>query len=674
MPQNVNRIHFTHQQKDQDIALDSPGNVQETIHHIHQGQRTLSIAIEQWQAGKLAEAERLFSQLISAQPHAVDAYINLGRLKQQQGNTQEALKIYIEATRHCPQSAIAHKALGDTFFILRKFDFAIQAYVKALKIEPDFPEVHNNLGTALKSKEQYSVAIKAYEQAIKCKPDYIAAYCNLADVYHNQGLWRKALECLNAGLQIEPYSALLKLSYCMSQLPGIYAHEAEIPERRNAYAESLTDLLRHVKASSPAENAELAAEIGKTTPFYLAYQGLNDKDLQADYGTLLVELAKSQYPQWSQYLPKRKLAEGERIRIGFLSGCFRNHSVWKIPLRGWLQTLDRNQFEIFGYCTDTRHDQATRTAAELCDHFAQSPRSLEQWCETIIHDQLHVLVYPELSMEHINTKLACLRLAPIQLTSVGHPITSGLPTIDYYVSSDLMESESGDDHYTESLVRLPNLAIYYTLSEVEPKVYQRGDLGLEQDDVVFWCCQSLYKYLPQHDDVFPRIAQMLSHSKFIFIRAPQSEHITEIFRQRLDTAFKQYGLDFRDFCRILPRLSIPEFAGATAIADIFLDSIGWSGCNTIMESTRFNLPIVTWPSELMRSRHALAILTRMNIHETVAASKDDYIQIAVRLGQDPSYRQAIANKIAEHKHKLYGDRESIEALQQFLIQTVKGNQ
>lgn len=623
-----------------------------------------------WQMGQQEQARLLLEKAILNEPASAQAYYNLGFIKQQQGLFQQALGAYLQSTEWEPQFALGYKSVGDIFTTLGKLDLAIKYYIKALNLSPDLYEAHNNLGAALKSQAKLNIAAKAFEQAIKCKQDFIAPYFNLADIYHQQGLWQKSLEYLQEALKLQPDSGLLKFSYCMGQLPGIYVDTKEISARRTAYSESLQHLLKDVCSLDSESKAKLASEIGKATPFYLAYQGLNDRFLQQDYGRLLVELSKSKYPQWSQPISPRKRDRNQRIRIGFVSGFFHNHSVWKMPTRGWLKNLDRTKFEIFGYYTQTKQDRSTAEAKSLCDRFIETPRSLEEWSEIISQDRLDILIFPELSMDRITTQLACLRLAPVQATSWGHPITSGLSTIDYYLSSDLMESEEAEKHYTESLVRLPNLSIHYQLSEVQPQAISRKELKLTQSDVVFWCCQSLYKYLPQHDDVFPRIAQQLSSSKFIFIRAPQSEAITKIFEQRLDRVFRQYKLNFTDFCLILPRLSSAEFAGITAIANIFLDSIGWSGCNTVMESTRFDLPIVTLPGELMRSRHALAILKMMGIEQIIASSKEEYIEMAVHLGKDPDYCQEISQQIAANKHRLYEDRQAIAALQEFLLEVV----
>ncbi|MFB2980228.1 glycosyl transferase family 2, partial [Microseira sp. BLCC-F43] len=406
-------------------------------------------------------------------------------------------------------------------------------------------------------------------------------------------------------------------------------------------------------------------------PFYLGYQALDDRPLQQIYGSMICQLMWSRYPQGCLPIELPKLAANEKIRVGFVSRFFSKHSIWKIPYRGWVENLDRSEFELFGYHTGSKRDGETTKAAKAFDKFTQGPLLLEQWCEVIRQDKLHILIFAELMMDSITVQLGCLRLAPIQIgSSLGHYVTSGLPTIDYFLSSDLMEPENGQDHYTEKLVRLPNLAFHYTPVEIQPKAITKKDIGIQDDEIMFWCCQSLFKYLPQHDDIFPRIAQELAAAKFVFL-GNVSERVTEVFRQRLSRAFEQFGLNYQNHCIFLPHSwDSQSFAGTTAIADVFLDSIGCSGGNTSIEAIGYNLPVVTLAGELMRGRVTMAFLKMMGISETIAQSKEEYVQMAVRLGQDAQYRQHISQQIAQKKHQLYGDLKPVRALEDFILKLV----
>jgi protein O-GlcNAc transferase len=261
----------------------------------------------------------------------------------------------------------------------------------------------------------------------------------------------------------------------------------------------------------------------------------------------------------------------------------------------------------------------------------------------------------------------------VQCNSWGHPDTSGFPTLDYYLSSELMEPADGQDHYTERLIRLPNLSVYYEPIDTPEIVVDRQSFGLRSAATVYWCGQSLYKYLPQFDEVFARIAREAGDCQFAFIQYARGAYVNDLFRARLSHAFSAMGLNSEDHCVFLPRLQEHEFVAIAGLCDVFLDSINWSGCNSTLESLRHDLPIVTIAGSHMRSRHSAAILRMMGVTETIAETVNDYVSTAIRLAKDPSWRMAVKRRIAENKHKLYRDEACISALETFLSDTVRYN-
>jgi predicted O-linked N-acetylglucosamine transferase (SPINDLY family) len=408
--------------------------------------------------------------------------------------------------------------------------------------------------------------------------------------------------------------------------------------------------------------------IGAHQPFYLPYQGRNDRELQSRYGSAVCHVLRSRFA--APALPPPPAA-GEPIRVGIVSGFFRQHSNWKIPIKGWLKMLNRDRFRLFGYHTGAERDGETDIAALLCARFVQGPLSLEAWREAIGADAPHALIFPEIAMDKVSAQLAAQRLAAVQCTSWGHPVTSGFPTIDYFLTSDLMEPDNAEAFYSEKLVRLPNLSVYYEPVDLAPAKLDRAALGLREDAVVFWCAQSLPKYLPQYDEVFARIAANVASCQFAFIEFAGGEGVTALFKARLDRAFRAMGLSARDHCVFLPRLAPDRFAAAIGECDIVLDSIGWSGCNSILESLAHDLPIVTLKGEMMRGRHASAILQMMGIGETTARSVDELVSIASRLGRDAALRGEASSRIAANKHRLYRDLTCIEALEALLDEAVR---
>ena len=201
---------------------------------------------------------------------------------------------------------------------------------------------------------------------------------------------------------------------------------------------------------------------------------------------------------------------------------------------------------------------------------------------------------------------------------------------------------------------------------VEPEPLTRAELGLRAGATVFWCCQVLFKYLPQFDAVFPRIARRRGTASSCSRRRSRAATSTDLFGERLERAFAAVGLDYRHYCVILPRSPARAVLGAIACCDVFLDSIGWSGCNSTLESLTADLPIVTVRGPLMRSRHSAAILEMMGVTETIASGVDDYVATAARLAREPALRTAMSRRIGANKHRLYRDRHSITALEDFL--------
>jgi predicted O-linked N-acetylglucosamine transferase (SPINDLY family) len=233
-----------------------------------------------------------------------------------------------------------------------------------------------------------------------------------------------------------------------------------------------------------------------------------------------------------------------------------------------------------------------------------------------------------------------------------------------------MELPDADHYYTEQLIRLPKLSISYTPVSMQPLQSNRSDYGLRENSILYLCCQSLFKYLPQYDEVFPRIAQGVRDCQFVFI-SNKSTLVTEQFHKRIEKAFSRFNLDIQDYAIFLPRLDARRYYTLNCLSDIFLDSIGWTGCNSTFEAIACNLPVVTLQGELMRARHSAAILHMMELTETIAKTLNEYIEISKRLGRDSAWRKTISEKVIAKKHLLYDDKECITVLEHFFEKAVK---
>jgi protein O-GlcNAc transferase len=621
--------------------------------------------------GQLDDAITCYQNALKLNPNLPDAYYNLGNVLKDKGQLDDAITCYQNALKLNPNFVDAYYNLGIVLQLKGQFDDAITCYQNALKLNPNFVDAYYNLGIVLQLKGQFDDAITCYQTTLKLNSYFVDAYYYLANILQGQGRQDKALAAYDMALFCKPDYIYAHLARCISHLPIIYTDRSSIQVSRKRYHDELIKLRNTIFRKFSKDIDITARAIGTMQPFYLAYQGFNDRELQQLYGDLVCQIMASRYPQFAERSAMPTLSSEEPLRVGVVSGFFYRHSNWKIPIKGWVENLDRKRFSLYGYYTWVKKDKETEIARQSFSRFVEDIYSIKDLCKIIREDNLHVLIYPEIGMDSRTAQLAALRLAPIQCSSWGHPDTSGFPTIDYFLSSDLMEPPEADDHYTEQLIRLPNLSIYYTPLDVPSVAVNRDTFGLRPKSILYLCCQSLFKYLPQYDEVYPHIAQQVGDCQFLFISHLTSNWITEQLRSRINQAFNDFNLQADDYVVFLPVLDPGKYHAINHLADVYLDSIGWSGCNSTFEALACNLPVVTLPGGLMRGRHSLAILTMMGLTETIATTLDEYVALAVKLGQNLEWRQYISDKISKNKHLAYRDKACITALQDFLEGVVK---
>ena len=647
------------------------------------------------------EALGSFDAALKQKSKFAEAHNNRGAVLAALGRREEALDCYRKALALKSDYAEAHYNRGSLLRVLGRYDEALKSLDRALALRPNYVKAHNNRGAVLEGLNRLPEALACYDRALELAPNFTESRKNRGRVLIGLDRSDEAIENFTAALRLDPNNAeiwyergrhLLDLSRndeaaadlaqalklkpdhaearfaaCFAEMPVVYTHESQIARRRAAYEQKLRALSDDIE--SGRMRGDLIKAIGARHPFLLAYQGGNDRDLQKIYGEMVDRIVSRYYPPAPLPPPP---APGEPIRVGIVSGFFFRHSNWKIPIKGWLSQLDRSRFRVTGYHLGVMHDEQSEVAAGMCDRFVHRTLDTDDWRREILGDAPHVLIYPGLLMDTSSLQLAAQRLAPVQCNSWGHPETSGLPTLDYFLSSDLMEPPDADAYYTEKLVRLPNLSIYYEPVENEPVSVTREELGFRPDATIFWSAQSLYKYLPQYDEVFARIALAVGDCQFVFLRHFGAPRVTSIVRARLEHAFAAVGLRADDHCVFLDRMSQSKFVAAAGLSDMFLDSVGWSGCNSALESLARALPVVTLEGPTMRGRHCAAILRMLGVTDTIAKTVDDYVAIAVRLATDPQAREAISSRMAENKQRLYRDRAPVTALENFLETAVRG--
>lgn len=573
----------------------------------------------------------------------------------------EALAVLSELSGRAQQSQIFR---GDAHYFDEQYGLAVERYTAALEAGPVTSRVHSRLAISLARLHRYQDAIGACRRGLSRSPDDPVLLFLWSELLQSDGRTGESQRVATEARERFPANARLGVRALLT-LPLVYETSEEIVRYREAYAAGLATLTQQLHDGSLKASDSLP---GTGSSFYLAYQGRDDKALQMSFGRLVHRVAADTYPQWSRPIATAAPAPGAKIRVGYVSANLYRHTVAKLFL-GWLKAHDKDRFEVHAYHLGTRIDPMTHQYARAADRFRHLQGPFEHICRRIAEDQLHVLVYLDIGMDEITTRLASLFLAPVQCAAWGHPVTTGLPTLDYFISSELMEPANADEHYSERLIRLPGIGVNVPQAHVEENDRVRADFGLRENDVVYLSPQSSFKYLPQHDQLFPRIAARVPNSKFVFLSSG-SDNVTNILKGRLLRAFDSHGLDGHVFVVFLPGQGHRDYLGLNGIADVFLDQPGWSGGMTTIEALGCHLPVVTWPGQFMRGRHSCAFLRKMGLEETIASDLDNFVDIAARLGNDAAWRQQLSREIAGRKHLLFNDSSCVAALEGFYSDAV----
>ena len=543
-----------------------------------------------------------------------------------------------------------------------RYEEAIEKYQKFLEIQTGDAELYFNLSECFRYLHRIEEAIHTLQEGIRCYQTNAKLHFYLIQRLQESGKIQEAISAAETASNILQNEYVFKILNNLI-VPIVYNTAEEISFHRQRFVQGLENLIQQTSLETPKEKTNALRGISCVTNFYLVYQAHNDRDLQRQYGNLLHQITAANYPKWVEPLSLPPLQENQKIRVGYISAYLHAYSgtYW---LLGWLRHCNRQNFEIYCYYTGNDPDIITQQFQQYSDVFHHIPGNLEAVSQQILDDRLHILVFPEIGMDAPTIPIASLRLAPVQCTAWGHPVTSGLPTIDYYLSSELMEPENAQEHYTETLIRLPNLAIAYPKPDIPALTKTRSDFALRDDAVVYLCCQAPFKYLPQHDFIFTEIARHVPQAQFVFIRADN-------LKPRLLKAFAAAGLKCEDYCVFLPFQARFDYLMLNLLCDVYLDSFGFSGGNTTLDAIACNLPIVTCPGEFMRGRLSYAMLTRLGLSETIAQDEAEYIDIAVRLGLEPVWRDRIVQYTAEHHDCLYNDTTCVAVLEEFYQRVVQ---
>lgn len=639
-------------------AADAYGSALALNPHYAEAHNNLGVLLSD--EGRLDAAVASYQKALAANPALAEAHLNLGNALVRLGKRQDAVISYRNALSRRPDYVQAHFNLGNVLKELDQLEEARTSYSEALARAPGHAEAHNGLGAVLHSQGKLAEAMACYRRAISLAPDLAEAHLNLGAVLHDQSRHEEATESDRQALRLRPGLAEARWSLAMSTIPAVYGYGVSPSACRAKFELALAELESWFQGEPVADGYRC---VGRQLPFNLAYQEQNNRPLLSRYGGLCSRLMA----EWlrGQDIPLAARQPAGPLEVGIASSHFSNHSVWHAIVKGWLQQLDKRRFHLHLFHLGTAQDAETDYARRHAATFTDRAGSLTRWVQAIRAKPLDVLLYPEVGMDAMTLRLASLRLAPVQACSWGHPETTGLPSIDYYLSAEDFEPEDAEAHYSERLVRLPGLGCYYAPAPTQPVSPDCGALGIRPGVPLLVCPGIPFKYAPEHDRLLVEIARALGKCQFIFF-TPRPGELGALLRERLNMVFRQAGLKPEDFLLTVPWQDKPAFYGLMQRADVYLDTIGFSGFNTAMQAAECGLPMVTRAGRFMRGRFAAAILNRMDLRELVAGNEQEYVALAVRLAADSAYRERVREQIQKSRSVLFGNPAPIAALERFL--------
>lgn len=600
--------------------------------------------------GQLSRAADCLQQAVALQPSYLEAWFNLAQVWRQLEQLQAARQCYQQVLLINPDLPEVHDQLAHIWLALGQPHEAQNSFQNALALNPNLVQAANNLGNLYKLQGQVALARTQYSHCMQIQPDFMPAYLNLAALEQEQADTPSALHWLSLARQHHASDALrlLQATLLSPIMPGLAAMD-------HAYAE-LQTALNQLEADSPLNIVDPLLELPMPLGFYLAYHHHSNQNL-------LVQISRIASHFLPQDYPRPNPTRGHKIRVGFVSRFFCNHSVahYFAPL---LLSLPPETFEVILYAAPNgRQDELTERLKAHTAAWIPLPFDLAQSRQLIAASAPEILIYTDIGTEPFTWLLAHTRLAPVQAAMLGHPITTGIATIDYYLSSAELETPESQAHYSEQLIPLPGLPASYPFPELPNTTKSRSELGLSNAHHLYLCPATLFKIHPDFDRAVADILNQDEQAQVVMFQdrlVPYHPGLQQRFKTTLNGQHKRV--------EFLPWASRDDYFSYLQVADVVLDTFYFGGGNTAFLTMAVGAPTVTWPSSWARGRTYAALYQRLNLPELITADPYTYAAQAVAIATQPALKRELQNRIHQGKSSLYQEPTAIQAFQDWLQQ------
>ena len=586
--------------------------------HFHLGLVCLSL-------GQHESSAICFQNVLHFRPQSPDAYNQLGNSKADLGDLAAAKACYEMAISLRPDYFDAYNNLGVVLLAQGSATEAIKAFRFALSRDPKFAEAHNNLGNALKRIGKIEDAIESYGMAARCNPKFAGASYNMGVALYERGLLSKAHASLVKATTISPgYADAHNQAGIVLLSMGMVEESAECVRR------ALSVNPRHAIACSNScaiTQYQPDVEPGAKFSVHRGYANTFEEPLRAGWGT---------------HLNDRRC--DRKLRIGYVSQDFRHHSVAYF-IEPVIENHDKERFEVFCYYNHTWKDRFTERIRANADTWVEcASLSDEILAQRIRDDRIDILV--DLGGHTAGNRLLTFarKPAPVQVTYLGYPGTTGLDAIDFRLTdSNLDPVGLTEQFHSERLVRIPVYAPFLPDSNSPPV----GDLpALTSGFFTFSCLNNLAKINPRVISLWARILQRVPAARLMLGNASD-----ETVRKRLWQLFEDFGVS-KDRVVLKPSLPVKGFLELHHEIDLALDPFPWNGGTTTNHSLHMGVPVVTLAGDLPAGRLGVATMMCAGLPEFVARDEDEYVEIAVRFASDRTNLSQIRREL---RHRISAD-------------------
>lgn len=605
------------------------------------------------QGGDAPAAERAYRQALAADANAVYALTNLGNLLRAQGRLAEAERHLVRAQSLAPGDAATNGNLA-----LLRIDQARHAAARELaeaatRLQPDAAKWWEALGTALRLAQDADAALEPLRTAARLDSGDAAIHLQLALALTDTGDFAAARAAYARTLALAPGWTRARWQQALA-VPCIPADAAAVEAALAVFDAGVAAL-----SAEPGE-AEAAFECVQSVGiFALHYLPGDHTERQRHFGDLVGRVATRARPQWTAPPAWRAHAHGGRVRVGFVSAYLHEHVVERY-FGGWISGLDATRFERFVWYTGASADARTAALRDGVEHYAEPAGSFDALAAALRASELDVLIYLDVGLDPRQQALAALRLAPVQCAAYGHPVGTGLATVDYYLSGDALEPEDADAHYRERLVRLPGLGC----APRAPALPAPSGVASAHRRPRVLCLQNLIKLPPEFDAVLARLLAATGAELVLFDR---SAGLSGRYVERLSRALVRHDLCAADCLRIEPARPYADYLAVVQQADLVLDSPGFSGGGTSLDALGVATPVLAFDGCFARGRQTAAMLRLLDLPQLIASDADDYVEKAVALLSDAPERERLRDHLRAHGERLFANPAVVPALEAFLL-------